>query len=128
MPPPSGPLYDFPPFRMDVRERLLLQDGAAIQLTPKVFDTLRLLVENAGKVVSKQDLMNRIWPDTVVEEANLSRNIFTLRRALGDDQDERGLDRDQPANDAEVDKAYLREVQDDLRCDSCNLLLHFLEV
>lgn len=83
----SKDLYEFGPFRLDVRERLLTRDGAAVPLTPKAFETLLALIENAGHVLEKDDLLKRVWPDTFVEESTLAKNIFTLRKTLGDDQD-----------------------------------------
>ena len=77
-------LYEFGPFRLDVDERLLMRDGRITPLPPKVFDTLLVLVENSGRVVSKDELMESLWPDTFVEESNLTQNISQLRRALGD--------------------------------------------
>lgn len=77
-------LYEFGPFRLDVDERLLMRDGRMAPLPPKVFDTLLVLVENSGRVVSKDELMQSLWPDTFVEESNLTQNISQLRRALGD--------------------------------------------
>jgi TolB-like protein/DNA-binding winged helix-turn-helix (wHTH) protein/Flp pilus assembly protein TadD len=61
-----------------------LRDGQAVQLAPKVFDTLIALVENNGRLVTKDDLMSRLWPDTFVEEGTLTRNISDLRKALGE--------------------------------------------
>jgi DNA-binding winged helix-turn-helix (wHTH) protein/Tfp pilus assembly protein PilF len=78
--------YTFGTFRLDLEERLLLQDGQPIALPPKVFDTLMLLVERRGRVVAKEEMMNIIWPDRYVEEANLTQNIFMLRKALGESQ------------------------------------------
>src|SRR5215470_5596014 len=75
-------LYEFGPFRIDVAERLLLRDGEAVPLTPKAFETLLLLVESRGHTVEKDELMGRLWPDTFVEEANLTNNISLLRKAL----------------------------------------------
>src|SRR5437667_61011 len=66
-------------------ERLLLRDDESIQLTPKAFDTLTLLVENVGHLVEKDTLMEAIWPNTFVDENTLTRNISTLRKALGED-------------------------------------------
>jgi Tol biopolymer transport system component/DNA-binding winged helix-turn-helix (wHTH) protein len=63
---------------------LLMRDGRMTPLPPKVFDTLLVLVENSGRVVSKDELMQSLWPDTFVEESNLTQNISQLRRALGD--------------------------------------------
>ena len=77
-------VYEFESFQVDSRERLLLRDGKAIPLTPKVFDTLLLLVQKSGHLVLKDDLMTAVWPDSFVEEANLSQNVSVLRKALGD--------------------------------------------
>ena len=77
-------VFEFESFHLDLRERVLLRDGNAIPLTPKVFDTLLLLVQNSGHLVLKDDLMTAVWPDSFVEEANLSQNISVLRKALGD--------------------------------------------
>ena len=77
-------VFEFESFHLDLRERVLLRDGNAIPLTPKVFDTLLLLVQNSGHLVLKDDLMTTVWPDSFVEEASLSQNISVLRKALGD--------------------------------------------
>ncbi len=76
--------YEFGRFRLKVAERLLLRDGELIPLTPKVFDILVTLVEHGGQVVSKDELMKRVWPNTFVEEGNLTQNISLLRKALGE--------------------------------------------
>ena len=76
--------YKFGPFNLDEAERLLLRNGVKVPLTPKVFDTLLILVQNAGKLVTKEHLLQNVWPDTFVEEANLSVNVATLRKALSD--------------------------------------------
>jgi DNA-binding winged helix-turn-helix (wHTH) protein/TolB-like protein/Tfp pilus assembly protein PilF len=76
--------YEFGRFRLNVAERILLRDGEVVPLTPKVFDILLTLVENRGQVVSKEGLMKRVWPDTFVEEGNLTQNISLLRKALGE--------------------------------------------
>src|SRR5947209_4178828 len=81
---PEKHLYEFGPFRLDAAERLLLRDGVPVPLEPKVFDTLVLLIRNSGHLLEKDELMNKVWPDAVVEEGSLTRNISTLRRALGD--------------------------------------------
>src|SRR5262252_8243675 len=81
-------LYEFGKFRLDAAEHLLLRDGKPIQLTPKAFQTLLVLVRNGGRLVEKDELMRQVWADAFVEEANLARNIWALRRALGDDEDE----------------------------------------
>jgi DNA-binding winged helix-turn-helix (wHTH) protein/tetratricopeptide (TPR) repeat protein len=77
-------LYEFGPFRLDSAECLLLRDGSPVSLTPKVFDTLLVLIENSGHLVEKDELMKRLWPDTFVEEVTLARNISDLRKALGE--------------------------------------------
>src|SRR5262245_6439026 len=77
-------IYEFGPFRLDVSERLLLRDGQALQLRSKVFETLRVLVTNNGHLLGKDELMQAIWPDSIVEENNLDHNISTLRRTLGE--------------------------------------------
>jgi DNA-binding winged helix-turn-helix (wHTH) protein/TolB-like protein len=79
--------YEFGDFRLDPQERLLWRTGAIVWLTPKAFDTLLALVENSGRVLSKDELMNRVWPDSFVEEANLAQNVSTLRKALGENTD-----------------------------------------
>src|SRR6476620_2291191 len=76
--------YEFGRFRLNVAERVLLREGELVPLTPKVFDILLTLVENSGQVVSKDDLMKRVWPNTFVEEGNLTQNISLLRKALGE--------------------------------------------
>src|SRR5690348_263880 len=76
--------YDFGRFRLKVAERVLLREGELVPLTPKVFDILVTLVEHGGQVVSKDDLMKRVWPNTFVEEGNLTQNISLLRKALGE--------------------------------------------
>lgn len=83
------PVYEFGPFRLDARERQLAEDGRPIPLTDKVFELLLLLVQNAGHVLSKAELMARIWPDAVVEENNLTVNVSILRKALGESASDR---------------------------------------
>jgi len=74
--------YDFGTYRVDESERLLLRGDEVVPLTPKGFEMLLVLVESSGHVLTKEDLMKRVWPDTIVEEANLSHNIYKLREAL----------------------------------------------
>lgn len=79
--------YTFGPFVLNIAERLLLREGKEVPLTPKAFDTLRTLVLRTGRAVSKQELLDAVWPDISVEENNLSQNISLLRKLLnqGDD-------------------------------------------
>jgi DNA-binding winged helix-turn-helix (wHTH) protein len=76
--------YHFGPFQLDVRERRLSRGGEVIPLRLKVFDTLAVLVENAGRLVTKQELLDTVWPETTVEENNLNHNVSVLRKALGE--------------------------------------------
>ena len=77
--------YEFGPFRLDLEQRLLWHQGEPVALAPKVFETLILLIEHRGRVVKKEDMMKALWPDRFVEEANLTQNIFMLRKILGED-------------------------------------------
>src|SRR5438876_8075642 len=83
---PSEPVrvYEFGPFRLEPAERQLRRDGRPVPLTPKAFDTLRVLAGSGGRVLSKDELMNSVWPDANVTEATLAQNIFAVRKALGD--------------------------------------------
>jgi TolB-like protein/DNA-binding winged helix-turn-helix (wHTH) protein/Flp pilus assembly protein TadD len=74
--------HDFGPFRVDASRRLLLREGNPVPLTPKAFEILMALLRNADRVVDKDELMRQVWPGTVVEENNLTRNISSLRKAL----------------------------------------------
>lgn len=87
MPGESRHLYEFGPFRLDPGERLLARNGVPIPLPPKAFVLLVLLVERSGRLRSKEELMRAAWPETFVEENNLSQCISTLRKALTDDGD-----------------------------------------
>jgi TolB-like protein/DNA-binding winged helix-turn-helix (wHTH) protein/Tfp pilus assembly protein PilF len=80
----SRRFYDFGPFRVDESERLLRCGDEVVPLTPKAFEMLLVLVGSGGRVLTKEELMTRLWPDAVVEEANLSHNIYKLREALAE--------------------------------------------
>jgi eukaryotic-like serine/threonine-protein kinase len=77
-------LLEFGPYRVDAEHRLLLRGHDAVPLSPKAFDLLLVLLERSGEVVSKDDLMKLLWPDTFVEESNLGQQVFQLRKALGE--------------------------------------------
>src|ERR1700722_13095863 len=77
-------LYEFGPFRVDPERETLLREGEPVPLTPKTFQILLVLIRHSEEVVTKDELMKAVWPDTFVEEANLSRNIFMLRKARGE--------------------------------------------
>ncbi len=76
--------YEFDRFRIDTKRHLLMRDGGPIAIKAKALDTLVLLVQHAGRLLEKEELMNRLWPDTAVEEANLTQNVFEVRKALGE--------------------------------------------
>lgn len=76
--------YEFGSFRMLPAERLLLQAGKPVSVTPKVFDTLLVFVRHSGHLLSKDELLRMIWDDSIVEPSNLSQNIFVLRKILGE--------------------------------------------
>lgn len=78
----NKPIYEFGSFRLDATQHILLRDGQIVPLTPKVFETLQVLIEKDGQVVEKDELLQKIWSDTVVEEASLAKNISILRKVL----------------------------------------------
>ena len=82
------PSYQFKSFRLDLAERQLSNDAQLVPLTPKAFDMLAFLVERSGHLVEKDEIMRSIWADSFVEEGNLARIVHTLRRTLGEDQNE----------------------------------------
>lgn len=79
----TKPFYAFGPFRLDSENRVLVREGAPVLLAPKVVETLLMLVERAGHLVNKDELIKRVWPEAFVEEGNLNKNIFVLRKLLG---------------------------------------------
>jgi DNA-binding winged helix-turn-helix (wHTH) protein/Tol biopolymer transport system component len=81
---PPKHCYEFGPFRLDAEERLLARDGAVIPLTPKAFDLLLVLIAQPGHLLAKEELMQALWPDAIVEETNLAWNISHVRKALGE--------------------------------------------
>ncbi|MEW6213345.1 MAG: winged helix-turn-helix domain-containing protein, partial [Acidobacteriota bacterium] len=83
-----GVVYQFGPFRLDVKERLLLRDGEPVSLMPKAFDILVLLVENSGHLVDKNEILSHVWRDSFVEEGNLAQNVYLLRQALANAKDQ----------------------------------------
>ncbi|MDX2044442.1 MAG: alpha/beta fold hydrolase [Acidobacteriota bacterium] len=80
-------VYEFGPFRLDPAERMILRGDHALSLTPKALDTLIVLVEHSRHIVTKEELMNRVWPDIYVEETNLAQHISMLRKVLGERED-----------------------------------------
>src|SRR6185369_14128055 len=86
MPHNNNFCYEFGPFQFDLNKLVLTRAGETVSLTPKATDILVRLVSRAGHLVEKDELLREVWPDTFVEEANLTQHIFALRRALGDDR------------------------------------------
>jgi DNA-binding winged helix-turn-helix (wHTH) protein len=80
----TNEIYELGPFRISVGERVLRREDRIVPLTPKCFDTLLVLARHGGSVVEKQMLMREVWPDSFVEESNLSQNVFVLRKTLGE--------------------------------------------
>jgi DNA-binding winged helix-turn-helix (wHTH) protein len=76
----TGPVYEFGQFWVNVAERQLLRNGEPVHLTPKVFDLLVTLVENSGRLLAKEELLAKVWPNSYVEEGNINRTVSTLRR------------------------------------------------
>ena len=81
---PAKLFYLFDEFRVDANERILFKGNREVPLTPKVFDTLLILLKNSSHVLTKKELMQQVWPDSFVEENNLAQNISILRKALGE--------------------------------------------
>src|SRR2546430_15602338 len=84
-------IYTFDASQLDARKRLLLRDGKPVQLKSKVFDLLLALVESGGREISKEELMERVWADQIVEDANLTGTMSLLRKALGEKANEHRL-------------------------------------
>src|ERR1039457_3078422 len=82
-------VYEFGPFHMDPDKQILLRGSDPVPVTPKAFETLLVLVRRSRDVVSKEELLKAVWPNSFVEESNLSQNIFMLRKALGDTAENR---------------------------------------
>ena len=80
--------YEFGPFQLDPLRRVLWRDSKPVPITSMVFDTLLLLIENQGTVLTKDELIKSLWPDKIVEEAGLTQNIAVLRKTLGESPDE----------------------------------------
>lgn len=91
MPEERSAIYEFEGFRLDIRERILCRDGEQISLTPKAFATLACLVQNHGRLVDKSQLIEEVWDGAFVEESVVSRSIWSIRSALGDDSREQRI-------------------------------------
>src|SRR6266850_3616154 len=95
---PEGEVFEFREFILSPKERLLLHGGEPVALTAKAFDLLVVLVRNSGHLVSKNDLMSEVWPNTFVQEVNLTVNISALRKALERRREGQGLIQTVPAH------------------------------
>ena len=102
--------YEFGPFRLDPHRRVLWRGGELVPLTPKALALLEALVEQGGEVVPKADLLARVWPDTVVEEANLGVTVAALRKALGNQPDGRSYIQTVPRRGYRFDASVRRPV------------------
>ena len=76
--------FEFGEFRLDTHRRILQKNGTPIHLTPRSFDLLCVMVENAGRVLEHDELLDKVWEDTFVEQGNLKKTISALRHALGE--------------------------------------------
>src|SRR5215831_1951848 len=81
---PESQLYEFGPFVLDTAQHLLLKGEKPVTLTPKTYDALLVLVRNSGRMLSKEELMGALWPDSFVEESNLTQQVSMIRKALGE--------------------------------------------
>ena len=79
--------YRFGPFDLDAEQRIVRREGAKIALPPKAFDVLLYMVKNPQRLITKEELLRAVWPDSFVEEGNLTQNIFLLRKALTTEDD-----------------------------------------
>ena len=116
----TAAFYEFGPFRVDTAKCVLLRQGEVVPLSLKVFEILLVLIEHRGQLLEKEELLKRVWPDTVVEENNLARSISALRKALDEQPNEhryiltvpgrgyrfvasvRGVDQDSEATDEQA--------------------------
>ncbi len=110
---PEKPIYEFGSFRLVPSERLLLREGKAIALTMRTFKILLVLVQNSGHLVEKESLLEAVWPNVFVEEANLAQHIFRLRRALGESRSARAYIETVPKAGYRF-TAIVREVSDNV--------------
>lgn len=112
--------FEFGEFRMDAHRRILQKNGATVHLTPRSFDLLYVMVENAGRVLTHDELLDKVWEDTFVEQGNLKKTISTLRQALGESPDEseiittvprRGYRFSAPVRPLSEDRILIRETR-----------------
>src|SRR5215475_12642594 len=108
----TAPFYEFGPFRVDTVKYVLTREGEVVPLSLKAFEILLALIEHRGQVLEKNELLKRVWPNTVVEENNLARNISALRKALDEQPNEHRYILTIPGHGYRF-VANVREVEDD---------------
>jgi DNA-binding winged helix-turn-helix (wHTH) protein len=86
--PSAKHLFEFGPFHVDTGVRRLYRNCEIVPLTAKVFDILEVFLQNSGRTLTKDELIEQVWPEQFVEEGNLTRNVSTLRKALGETPDD----------------------------------------
>src|SRR5579864_6137268 len=89
MPSVVSRFYEFGEFSLDAQNRVLRRGKDPVPITPKGFDLLLLLIQQTGQVITKDELMRAVWPDSFVEESNLTQTVFMLRKALGETPEQR---------------------------------------
>ncbi|HEX8136070.1 MAG TPA: winged helix-turn-helix domain-containing protein [Pyrinomonadaceae bacterium] len=114
-------IYEFGPFRLNTEAKLFFKEGKPVQLNPKTFELLVMLVRRAGRLIEKEELLRELWPDSFVEESNLTQNIYLLRKALGEDVHGNVYIKTVPRHGyrfmAEV-RAVLEEIKDEEQADT----------
>ena len=101
--------YEYGSFRLDPAEHRLTRNGIAVPLAPKAFELLLFLVQNQGRLLSKEQIMETLWPGSFVEEANLTVSISVLRKVLGEKEGTYGTSRQYPK----------KAIDSSLRCERC---------
>ena len=120
-------MYEFGTYRFDPANHLLLSGGVSIPLTPKAFDVLLVLVQNGNRLTTKEELMTKVWPDSFVEEANLTVNISALRKALGETPDGKQYIETVPKKGYRF-AAPVKEAKDTERADTTETQMRTVEV
>ena len=85
----SARFFEFGDYRLDARKRLLLKNGEQVQISPRIFDLLLVLVQNEGEILTHDDLLDKVWDGMFVEQSNLKKSVSALRHILGEHPDER---------------------------------------
>ncbi|HEY6186108.1 MAG TPA: winged helix-turn-helix domain-containing protein [Pyrinomonadaceae bacterium] len=107
-------IYEFGAFRLNVKAKLFLKENKPVPLNPKTFELLAMLVQRSGHLIEKEELLRELWPDSFVEESNLTQNIYLLRKALGEDANGDAYIKTVPRHGYRF-MAEVREVHEDLK-------------